>query len=398
MRPGLSALALALALAAPATAQTDPMTTLRAAAEQGVPAAELELARRFEAGDGVLQNFARAAEWYARAAEAGSAEAANRLGRMHHAGLGVPQDLPRAIALLERAAESGKADYLNDLALVLESVGADDAAALARAATLYRQAAEAGHVDAAVSLGVLLQDGRGVEKDPTAAADLYRGAAEAGHARAQNNLGLLYVRGDGVAQDYAEAARMFQAAAEQGLPEALTNLGVLYENGFGVPQNDTLAAELYRQGGQGDRARAGDAGPIYDPRLAPPPTDAAGLKALEKAALAGDPVAEFQMAWLLLSATPREPRRTMQGAILMRRAAEAGHAPAMANLALLYFEGTGLPQDYVLGQMWLVLAGSGGFAGAAEISALWTRRMTADQVNEAQARAEALWTAQGVSK
>lgn len=392
MRSGLVALLLGLGLAVPAAAQTDALAPLRAAAEQGVLAAELELARRYEAGDGLLQNFARAAEWYARAAEAGSAQAANRLGRMHHAGLGVPQDLPRAIALLERAAESGEAEYLTDLALVLETSGGD-AAALARAAALYRQAAEAGYVDAAVSLGVLLQDGRGVEKDAAAAADLYRGAAEAGHARAQNNLGLLYVRGDGVAQDHAEAARLFQAAAEQGLPEALTNLGVLYENGFGVPQSDTLAAELYRKGGQADRAGAGGTGPIYDPRLAPPPSDDAGLKALEQAALAGDPVAEFQMAWLLLTTEPREPRRSMQAAILMRRAAEAGHGPAMANLALLYFQGTGLPQDYVMGQMWLVLAGSSGFDGASEISAKWTRRMTVDQINEAQQRAEALWTA-----
>lgn len=398
MRPALGAILLALIAAAPVPAQTDPIASLQAAADQGVLAAELELARRYEEGDGLLQNFARAAEWYARAAEAGSAEAANRLGRLHHAGLGVPQDLPRAIALLERAAESGRADFVHDLALVLETSASGNATTLERAAALYRQAAEAGHVEAAVSLGVLLQDGRGVDKDAAAAADLYRGAAEQGHARAQNNLGLLYVRGDGLAQDYGEAARLFKAAAAQGLPEALTNLGVLYENGFGVPQSDEIAADLYRQGGEGERARTREAGLVYDPRLAPPPADEAGLRALEKAAQAGDPVAEFQTAWLLLNTEPREPRRTLQGAILMRRAAEAGHAPAMANLALLYFEGLGLPQDFVLGQMWLVLAGSSGFDRAAEISALWTRRMTADQINEAQERAQALWTARGALK
>lgn len=397
MRRGLHALVTAIALAGAAQAQTDPIAALRASAEQGGSAAALELARRYEAGDGVLQNFARAAEWYARAAEAGSAEAANRLGRMHHAGLGVPLDMTRSIALLERAAQGGKAEHLHDLALVLETTDPDEST-LARAAALYRRAAEAGHVEAAVNLGVLLQDGRGVEQDFVAAADLYRDAAGLGHARAQNNLGLLYVRGDGVDQDYAEAARLFGAAADQGLPEALTNLGVLYENGFGVPQSDDIAADLYRKGGQGDRARTEEAGLVYDPRLAAPPDDAPGLKTLEKAALAGDPVAEFQLGWLLLRTEPRDPRRSMQAAILMRRAADAGHAPAMANLALLHFEGRGVPQDFVLGQMWLVLAGSAGFEGAAGISALWTPRMTADQINEAQSRAEALWTAERASK
>lgn len=385
-----AALVLLLLGAAPLAAQTDPLALLSAAAEQGDAAAQMELGRRYEQGDGVVQNFARAASWYAKAAEAGTLEAANRLGRFHHAGLGVARDIPRAISLLERAAESGRAEHLYDLALVLETEAEDDAM-LSRAAALYRRAAEAGHTDAAVSLGVLLQDGRGVPEDFKAAETLYRAAAEQGHARAQNNLGLLYVRGDGVAQDYAQAAELFKAAAAQGLKEALGNLGVLYENGFGVPQSDELAAFYYRESGQGASKDADSGQILYDPRLAPPPSDDAGLKALEKAARAGDPVAEFQVAWLMLSAPERDPRRMIGAAALMRRAAEAGHGPAMANLGLLYFRGDGVPQDYVLGQMWLVLAGSSGFEGASGLSAQWTRRMTPEQVNDAQARAESKW-------
>lgn len=387
MRRLLCPLALAIALStAPALAQGD----LRAAAEAGDLTAQLALAEQFENGDGVVQNFARAAQWYDRAAEAGSREAANRLGRLHHAGLGVPRDFPRAIALLERAAQSGTPDHLYDLALVIETTQTDEPA-LIRAAGLYRRAAEAGHLDAAVSLGVLLQNGKGVAQDFAEAAALYQGAAEAGHARALNNLGLLYVRGDGVPQDYDRAAELFNAAADKGLPEALTNLGVLYENGFGVPQSDELAATYYRRGGQGGADPQDAARLVYDVRLAPPPSDEAGLKALEKAARAGDPVAEFQVAYLVLEDAQRDPRRDVRAALMMRRAAEAGHAPAMVNLALLYFRGFGLPQDYVLGQMWLVLAGTSGFDGSAGLSAHWTARMTADQINDAQARAEQKW-------
>jgi TPR repeat protein len=392
MRATFAAALLTVALSTAAVAQTDALTPLRTAAEQGDVAAQVELARRFEAGDGVLQNFASAADWYARAAEAGSSEAANRLGRFLHAGLGMPRDVPRAIALLERAAQGGEAEYVHDLALVLES-SAEDEATLSRAADLYRAAAEAGNLDAAVSLGVLLQDGRGVTQDFPAAAALYRRAADEGHPRAQNNLGLLHVRGDGVPQDYARAAALFQAAADQGLSEALTNLGVLYENGYGVAQSDELAAQFYRLGGQGTTALSQTVRRVYDPRLAPPASDPDALKALERSARAGDPVAEFQLAWLLLEGEPVEPRRAIRAAQLMRRAAAAGHAPAMANLALLYFNGSGVPQDYVLGQKWLVLAGSSGFDGAAGLSALWTVRMTPEQINEAQARAQARWAA-----
>lgn len=391
VRAALRPLVFALALAAsPAVAQQDGGARLRAAAQQGDLTAQLRLAEVFETGDGVVQNFARAALWYQRAAEAGSPEAANRLGRLYHAGLGVTRNIPRAIALLEEAAKSGKPDHLHDLALALEGAEADEEA-LKRAAGLYRRAAEAGHTDSAVSLGVLLQNGTGVAQDFTAAAEFYRGAAAAGHPRALNNLGLLYVRGDGVEQDYSRAAELFQAALEKGLPEASTNLGVLYENGFGVPQNDDIAAALYRQGGQGNSGSAQDL--VYDSRLVAPPTDQDSLKALQKSAKAGDPVAEFQLAFVVLSGEDRNPRRDIGAALMMRRAAEAGHAPAMANLALLYFRGLGVPQDYVLGQMWLVLAGSGGFDDTSSLSAYWAAKMTAEQINDAQARAEAKWAA-----
>ncbi len=390
MRLPVAALALLMA-AAPLAAQTGPLAQLTTRAEQGDLAAQVDLARRYSEGDGVVQNFARAAEWYGRAAEAGSRDAANRLGRFHHAGLGVARDIPRAIALLERAAKGGEAEYLYDLALVLESEAAADAD-LTRAAELYRRAAGAGHLDAAVSLGVLLQDGRGVEQDFKAAEDLYRAASEQGHARAQNNLGLLYVRGDGVKQDYAQAAELFKAAAAQGLKEALGNLGVLYESGFGVQQSDELAAFYYRESGQGASKHVADGKPLYDPRLAPPAADAEALKALQQAAQAGDPVAEFQLAWLIMSAPERDPRRMVMAAALLRRASEAGHGPSMANLGLLYFRGVGVPQDFVLGQMWLVLAGSSGFDAAAGLTAHWTNRMTADQVNDAQTRAESKWS------
>ncbi|MBY6113195.1 SEL1-like repeat protein [Mameliella alba] len=372
------------------SAQTDPLAALRAAAEAGDVPAQLALAERLETGDGVLQNYARAAQWYARAAEAGDLTATNKLGRLYHAGLGVPRDPERALALLERAADSGAAEDLYDLALVLETARSDDAS-LARAAELYRRAAEAGHLDAAVSLGVLLQDGKGVPQDFAAAAELYRSAADKGHPKALNNLGLLYVRGDGVAQDYERAAQLFKAAAEQGLPQAMTNLGVLYDNGFGVPQSDELAALYYRQGGQAGASDGKAPQIVYDPRLAPPAADTESLRALERAARAGDPVAEFQVAYLMLNAHPLDPRRAVQAAQLMRRAAEAGHAPAMANTGLLYFGGTGVPQDYVMGQMWLLLASSSGFDRASGFAVFWNSRMTPEQINEAQTRAEAKW-------
>jgi TPR repeat protein len=56
----------------------------------------------------------------------------------------------------------------------------------------------------------------------------------------------------------------------------------------------------------------------------------------------------------------------------------------MANLGVLYLKGWGVPQDYVLGYMWINLATSG-LADAARLRTTLARQMTAAQINEAQA-------------
>jgi TPR repeat protein len=378
---------MALCLAGPpATAQQTTPESLISRAEAGETAAQTALALAYHQGDGVVQNYSTAALWAARAAEAGDATAQNLLGRYYHSGLGVAQSQAEALRWLTAAAAGGDPGYLHDLGRALEH-GADGSSDPAAAARAYALAAEAGHLDASVSLGMLYQEGLGVDQDFVRARSLYEAAATQGHARAQNNLGLLYVRGDGVAQDYGTAAQLFTAAAEQGLPDALRNLGVMYENGFGVPLNEALAADLYRQAGQGgDAAQAGPA-LGYDARLVPLSQEAGLLDRLRQSADAGDPVAQFQLGWSLASAEGADFAALSEAARLFKAAALAGYGPAMRNLGILYFEGRGVPQDYVLGRMWLTLAGSAGQADAPELIQGLGATMTPEQINEAQSRA-----------
>ncbi|MDJ0820544.1 MAG: tetratricopeptide repeat protein [Paracoccaceae bacterium] len=371
--------------------ETLNLEALTARAEAGEVAAQRILGVRYQDGTGVIRNFATAAGWFTRAADAGDAEAQNRLGQFYATGLGVAADRALALRWLEAAAQQGDPQHLFDLAATLEKAP-ETPEVMARVAALYQQAADAGHLEATVSLGLLYQNGTGVAQDYTRARRLYEAAADQGHARAQNNLGLLYVRGHGVPQDYDRAFALFEAAAAQGLAQALTNLGVMYENGFGVAHDETRAAALYRQGGAGTR---GTDGPVfvYDPRIVPPPTDAEGLADLRADAQAGDPVAQFQLAWLLLQAETVPIANWRLAADLFKTMAEAGHAASMANLGLLYEQGRGVPQDFVLGQMWLSLAVTAGLETALPHSTALQARMTPDQMNEAQARAAAHWQA-----
>ncbi|MEL6886689.1 MAG: tetratricopeptide repeat protein [Pseudomonadota bacterium] len=370
----IRALALILALvASPALAQTDAQALYR----DGL---------RYHTGDGVLQDYETAAARMRAAAELGLADAQNHLARYHFEGLGVARDRAAALRWFEAAAQAGDPTHVLDLARVLET----DPQTLPRAAQLYAQAAEAGQDDAAVSLGVLYQNGQGVTQDFDKARALYQGPAARGHPRALNNLGLLYVRANGVTQDYARAATLFQAAAEQGLAEAMRNLGVLYENGFGVPLDETRAAALYRAAGGGAAQTVGYA---YDERLMPVGDDPAARAALARAASGGDPVARFQWAWMILNTpdTPHADRIT--AATFLRDMAAQGHPPSMLNLGLLYMRGIGVPQDYVLGHKWLLLAQAAGVDTADAALGRFADRLTADQVNAAQARAKTHLTA-----
>lgn len=383
--PGLLALCLA---GLPVLAQETSPETLIAQAEAGETGAQTALAFLYHRGDGVAQNYAAAASWAARAAEAGDATAQNLLGRYYHGGLGVEQNQAEALRWLRASANTGDPQYLLDLGKALEH-GADGSSNPAAAAEAYARAAEAGHMDAVVSLGLLYQEGSGVAQDFTRAHSLYEAAAAQGHPRAQNNLGLLYVRGDGVPQDYEKAAQLFTAAAKQGVPGAMRNLGVMYENGFGVPLNEDLAAELYRQAGQGGPATAATPALSYDARLVPLPQEDGLREHLRPGAEAGDPVAQFQLGWSLISAPEADSAARTQAAALFKAAAQAGYGPAMRNLGILYFEGRGVPQDYVLGRMWLTLAGLAGQADAPGLIETLGTTMTPGQVNEAQSRAAA---------
>ena len=85
---------------------------------------------------------------------------------------------------------------------------------------LYLNAAQAGLPEAAFNIAVLLDSGRGVEKDVALAATWYARAAAQGHGRAAYNLGQLYETGDGVPRN-ADLAHAWFAASR--LPAALAH-------------------------------------------------------------------------------------------------------------------------------------------------------------------------------
>jgi uncharacterized protein len=83
------------------TDKQEALKWFKRAAEGDDPDAEVELGDHYQAGDGVEQNYALAAEWYRKAAEhvpnlGGAGQGRNNLGLLYMDGLGVPKDYVQA--------------------------------------------------------------------------------------------------------------------------------------------------------------------------------------------------------------------------------------------------------------------------------------------------------------
>lgn len=120
-------------------------------------------------GDGVEQDFVKAAGWYKIAAEQGNARAQHNLALMYENGEGVPRDL-------------------------------------AEAPKWYRMAADQGNAGSQNNLGALYERGDGVPLNNALALDFYRQAATGGDENAVSNLKRLEILMKGPAADRQKKA------------------------------------------------------------------------------------------------------------------------------------------------------------------------------------------------
>ena len=132
-------------------------------------------------------------------------------------GEGGEQSRPQPVLKIKRADVEGelkkKAAKGESGALAFTSSQLEDKK---KAAELYRQAHEAGSVDATHSLGTMYRNGEGVRQDKKKAADLYRQAHEAGNTEATYALGLMYENGDGLKQNKRKADTLYRQAHDSG--------------------------------------------------------------------------------------------------------------------------------------------------------------------------------------
>ena len=131
----------------------------------------------------------------------------------------------------------------------IDLMESDPEAAMAR----FLAADEAGNRKAARYVGLMYEQGLGVDQDYAQAASWYEKGVGAGDLTSGYYLGLLYAQGLGVDQDYEKAAELFESVAASenksatGVVDAGYELARLYEQGLGIGQDLDKALALYRE-------------------------------------------------------------------------------------------------------------------------------------------------------
>jgi TPR repeat protein len=108
-------------------------------------------------------------------------------------------------------------------------------------------AAQLGDADAQATLGQLLLDGRGIQKDEQLALSWFSIAARQRHPMAINMMGRCLENGWGCEVDLTGAALHYRQAADLGLDWGLYNYGQLLTRGRGVEKDLGAAFELFSQ-------------------------------------------------------------------------------------------------------------------------------------------------------
>jgi hypothetical protein len=136
----------------------DMFVRLLEAANSGDPKAQLALARKYSAGEGVVQNDAAAAWWFTKAAQQGSAEAQFEVGGAYATGKGVPRDDAQAYQWFLKSAQQGLASAQFQVGAAFASgtgVGQD----ASQAFQWFQRAANQGDAEAQFWFGRAFQTG-----------------------------------------------------------------------------------------------------------------------------------------------------------------------------------------------------------------------------------------------
>lgn len=207
--------------------------------------------------------------------------------------------------------------------------------------------ADAGNVNAQLLLGIMYQQGQGVQQDFSKAFSYFDRVAEQKNDIAQYNLGLLYYKGQGVNRDAYKALNYFHLSADQNNPCAQNILGLMYLDGSYLTRNSEEAHKLFSLAAKQNYADAcNNLACMYQEfhNETQENKEALNWLYLEN----NIPCLNIQNKWSYsyheLYASKKENDK--EALTWFERAAELGSFSAQYNLGCMYYYGYGVNQDF----------------------------------------------------
>ncbi|XZG70469.1 tetratricopeptide repeat protein [Chitinibacteraceae bacterium HSL-7] len=219
----------------------------RAAIASGAADDQARVGWMYEMGVGTEADPYLAASWYRRAVAQGNSHAQNLLALLLLEGKGAKVDVEEGCRLLEQSAKQGLPEAESNLAFRLGRNGLCGSD-VPRSLALLEKAAIAGNGEAAGELGRILIEGEDVPRDVETGMKWMETSHRRGVTVATGYLGWLYLNGhEDIPQDLVRAEPLLRQAAGKNNPRALTGLGWMYEHGNGVATDLQQAESLYRK-------------------------------------------------------------------------------------------------------------------------------------------------------
>ena len=338
------------------------------------------------------------------------------LGLMNLRGEGRERNRTRALMWFKLAgtrAEPRAAQQASELAADLKPVeirqAMNDARRYDAAEALFRLARRGEDAEAMTTLGAMLMQGDGVDKDPALAVEWLMRAVEKNQSEAQWRLGLAYAQGVGIVKNTTEASRLLQLSVAQANSDGQYHWAQLLEHQSNQAEVRAKAMSLYEAAAlQGHMPsvlhlayalRAGEAmhDPSHDLNALPIPRKTVrrstaphlvrSVSFFRIAADKGYPSAQFELGQMYAQGLG-VTQQFEEAAHWYLLAAAQGHRQAQFHLGFLYSHGQGVEQSYVKAYQWYCISELCGYALAKKNIVFIGKKLSPGEQEMAQWRAE----------
>lgn len=244
--------------------------------------------------------------------------------------------------------------------------------------------AKSGLANAQYLLGVMYQQGKGVEKNYKRAAKWYQLAADQKLPAAQNHLGYLYHYGKGVPQNLRKAVKFYKLSATQNDNLAFHNLGIVYENGHGVSQDYEKAIKYYKIAAKSGFAESqNEVGLMFLAGLGVSQNFEKAVYWFGLSANQGHVIGQSNLGYMYHFGygVPVDYRKSLKW---YKLAAEAGNGIAQYHLSSMYMNGLGVEPDTMYAYLWSSIAAKNGNKNGSILRDYIAKRMPRNELRVAQ--------------